>query len=71
MPMPGGRDAVGGGVREKDNGSGAFVTGEAEGSDSVHVVQEVNVARVADGTHADIAWERSGGWAALGIHGPR
>ena len=34
-PVPGGGDAVGGGIREKDYGRGAFVTVEAEGSDPV------------------------------------
>ena len=30
-PVPDGRDAVGGGVQEADDGSGAFITGEAAG----------------------------------------
>ena len=69
--MPGGRDTVGGGVRDKDDGSGAFVTGEAAGSDLVQVVRGVYGVQVADEGHADTAWEGSGGETALVSHAPR
>ena len=39
LSVPGGGDTVGGGVRETDDGSGAFVPGAVAGSDSVHRVQ--------------------------------
>ena len=59
--MTGGLDVVLGGVREKDDGSGAFVPGDAAGSDSVHIVWGGDGARVADVTHADTAGELSRG----------
>ena len=34
-PMPGNRDSVGGGVREKDGGRGTLLTGAAEGKGAV------------------------------------
>ena len=51
--MTGSGDAVRGGVREKDDGSATFVPGEAEGSDPVQGVQEVDGTWVAGRTHAD------------------
>ena len=70
-PVPGGRNAVGGSIREKDDGSGAFLLGEAEGSGTVHGVQGVDGARVAGGPSTDAAWEGSWWETELGNHGPR
>ena len=69
--MPGGGDTVRGGVREQDEGSGAFVPGEAAGLDSAKGVQGGDGSRVAGGSRADTAWEGRGGGTVLGSHGPR
>ena len=69
--MPGGGDAVGGGVREKYDGSGTFVPVEAVGLDSLQVVKVGDGDWVADKTHADTAWDGNGDDKALGRHGPR
>ena len=68
--MLGSKNAVGGGVWETDDKSSAFLPGEAAGSVSVHGVQRRDGDCVADGTHKDTAWERSGWEMALGSHGP-
>ena len=68
--MTGGRGAVGGGVREKDDGSRPFIPGEVVGLDSLKGVQVVDGAWVDGGKHSDTSWEGSGGETALGIHGP-
>ena len=68
--MPGGRNAVGGGIRETDDGTGAFILGEASGSDSVHGLQGGVWDRVDGGTHAATTWEGSGRETALGSHIP-
>ena len=51
--MPGGRDAVRGGVKEKYDVSSTFVPEEAEGSNPVQGVRGVDGSRVAGGTHED------------------
>ena len=68
---PGERGAIGGGIPEKDDRSGAFVPGEAAGSDSVQGVWRGDGARVAGGTHVDIAWEVRRGKTALVSHVPQ
>ena len=68
--MPGGVDAVGGGVWEKDDRREALVPGEAEGSDPVQGVWGGDVAWVAGGKYSDAAWGGSGGEMDLGSHGP-
>ena len=69
--MPGSGDAVGGGVMEKDDGSGTFVPGEADGLASVQVLWGVDVAWFTGGKHAHTAWAVSGGGTALGSHAPQ
>ena len=68
--MPGGGDAVRGGVQEKDNRSATFILGEVDGSNSVQGVRGGYVAWVAGVTHAYVAWEGSIGGIELGSHGP-
>ena len=67
--MPGGGDAFGCGVYDKDYGRGTFGLGEAEGLDLVQGVRGGDGAWVAGGTHGDTAWEGSRVETALGIHG--
>ena len=69
MPLvPDRGDTVRGGVQDHDDGSGAFVPGEAAGSDSVQGVQGGDGSRVAGEEHADTAWGGRGGETALEIH---
>ena len=68
-PVPGGGNAVGGGMREMDDGSGAFLPIEAAGSGTVHRLQEGYGAQVAGGPFADTSWEGSGWETELGNHG--
>ena len=51
--MPGGRVEVGGGVQEKYDGSGTFLSGEAERSGTVQGVWGGDSAWVDRFTHAD------------------
>ena len=69
--MPGGGYTVGDGVHEKNDRIGPFVPVEAEGPDSVKGVRGGYGAWVSGRTHADTAWEGSGGETALGSHGPQ
>ena len=55
-PVPGGRNTVGGGVRETDDRSRASLPGEVAGLVTVHGVQEGDGARVAGGPSADTSW---------------
>ena len=68
---PGGRGAIGGGIREKNDRSGDFVRGEAAGSDSVQGVWGGYGSWVAGGTHAKISWEGIRGKKELVSHVPR
>ena len=70
-PMPVGRNAVGGSVREKYEGSKAILTGDASCSDTVHGVQGGDGARVAGIPPTYTAWEGNGSETALGNHSPR
>ena len=68
LPMTGGKNAVGGGVRETDDGSGAFLPGETAVSGTVHGVRVRDGAWVVGGPSADAAWEGIGWETALGNH---
>ena len=50
--MPGGRNAVGGGLQDTDDRSGAFLPVDAAGLDTVHGVREGDGARVTGGPYA-------------------
>ena len=67
-PMPGGRNAVEGGIRETDDGSGSFLPGEEAGLGTVQGVQGGDGTRVAGGPYADTEWEGSGWETSLGNH---
>ena len=69
-PVPGDRNAVGGSIQETYDGSGAFLTGEAEGSGTLNGVRGRDGAQVSDGPRAGAAWEGIGWETALGNHGP-
>ena len=71
LPYPGGGNSVGGGLREKDDRSGAFLPGEEVGLGTVHIVRRGYGAQVTGIPCADAAWEGSGWETALGNHGPR
>ena len=64
-PMPGDRNAVGGGVRNTGDGRGDFLTGDAVGLGTVHGVQGGDGDWVAGGPYEDAAWEGSGWETAL------
>ena len=68
--MPGGGNAVGGGVQETYDGSGAFLLGEVVVLGKVHGVWGGYGARVSGGPYSDAAWECSGWETALGKHSP-
>ena len=65
-----GGKAVGGGIRETDDGIEALIPGEAAGSDSVHEVWGGDGSRVSGRTHADTELEGIGGEPALISHHP-
>ena len=69
--VPGGGNTVGCGIREMDEGSGAFLLGEAAGLGTVRGVQEGYGDWVAGGIHAYTAWKGSGWETALGNHSPQ
>ena len=71
MPMPGGGNEFGGGVRYKNDGNGDFLQGEAEGLGTVYGVQKGDGARVAGGPSIDAEWEGNGWETELGNHGPQ
>ena len=68
--MPGGGNAVGGGVQETYDGSGAFLLGEVVVLGKVHGVWGGYGARVSGGPYSDAAWECSGWETALVKHSP-
>ena len=55
LPMPGGRNAVGAGVRDTDDRSRAFLTVEVESLGTVHGVRGVDGYWVAGGLSLDSA----------------
>ena len=69
--MPGGRNAVGGGLQDTDDRSGAFLLREAAGSGTVHVVQGGDGDRVDGSPYADAAREGNRWETELGNHGSR
>ena len=68
--MPGIREAVRGGVPEKDERSGTIVLVDAEGSYPVQGVRGGYGKHVVGGTNADTAWEGSRGDKELRNNGP-
>ena len=63
--VPGSRQPIGGGVRTKDDGGGADVSGETKGAGRVRGLREVDGGRVA-GIPSDYAvWEGEGGQVEL------
>ena len=70
-PIPGGGNTARGGVKEKDDGSRAFLPVEAAGVGTVHGVRGGDGARVAGGPSIEAAWEGSRWETELGNHGPR
>ena len=68
--MPGGRDLVGGGVRERDDGRWPFLPGSVEGKGAVQGVRGGYVAWVNVGAHMDTTWAGRGWNMKLGSHTP-
>ena len=55
-PVPGGGNAVGGGVQSTYDGTGEFLPREADSLGKVHGVQGGDGDGVAGGIHADTSW---------------
>ena len=71
--MPGGRDPVGGGIWEKDDGGGPNIPGTLERKRPVRVLREIGGGGIVGVTHVDAA--RVGGIGAVELgsfsHGRR
>ena len=63
--VPGGRQPIGGGIRTKDDGGGADVSGEKKGAGRVRGLREGDGGRVAGIPSDDTAWEGEGGQVGL------
>ena len=69
-PVPGGRNAVGGGTQETDDGSRAFLTGEAACLGTVCGVQGGYGAWFTGSPSTDAAWEGNRWETELVNYGP-